>query len=493
MMKKTLTSLKLAVMLLAVNIIVSVVSFTTYTNNQQVYAQSIDDANTNNDDDDNNNSLSFTEPINLTNNTRDSVYSQIASYGNNVYMVWQENNSDPSDHNSNVNNNIQYNNDNYRNYDIYIKKSTDGGSTFSKEINLSKNPGFSEHPQIAISGNNVYIAWIDDTSSSSTIKNQEILFRKSIDGGNTFDKIINLSNSSNADSYNLEITAAGNNVYAVWQETTLPNAYAYDTSSSGGAVNADNNSDRSSISSKENSSILFRASTDDGNTFNNIKSLSNSAFKSYPKIAAFENSAYVVWNVGRIGDSNSEDNNAANNINNGIFFTKSFDSGNSFSDTIKLNSNRNSIGESQIAAYGNNVYVVWGGNPDEKVVGNIFFVKSTDNGNRFAKAVSLGEENSLNVEIIAGGNNNVYIAWQALLSADNLCPSCLLKPDDNEEILFKMSSDNGDTFTNINENISKNEGISECTSIAVSENNNVYVAWEDYTYGNHEILFSKSI
>src|SRR5829696_429806 len=376
MMKKTVTSLKLAVMLLAVNIIVSVVSFTSYTNNQQVYAQSIDDdANTN---DDNGNSISFIEPINLTNNTRDSVYAQIASYGENVYMVWQENNPDPFGHNNNVNNNTNYNDD-YENYDIYIKKSIDGGLTFSKEINLSKNPGFSEHPQIAISGNNVYIAWIDNTSSSSTTKNQEIYFIKSIDSGNTFDKIINLSNSSNADSYNLEITAAGNNVYVVWQETTLPNAYAYDTSSSGSGVNADNNSDRSSISSKENSSILFRASIDDGNTFKKIKSLSNSAFKSYPKIAAFENSAYVVWNVGIIGDSNSEDNNA-NNINDGIFFTKSFDSGNSFSDTIKLNSNRNSIGESQIAAYGNNVYVVWGGNPDERVVGDIFFVKSTDNG-----------------------------------------------------------------------------------------------------------------
>jgi hypothetical protein len=493
-MKKTVTSLKLAVMLLAVNIVISVVSFTTCTNYQQVYAQSIDDANSN--DDDNNNSVSFAKPINLTNNTRDSVYAQIASHGDNVYMVWQENNPDPLDRNNNVNNNIQYNNGNYRNYDIYIKKSTDGGLTFSKEINLSNNPGFSEHPQITVSGNNVYVAWIDNTSSSSTTttKNQEIYFRKSIDGGNTFDNIINLSNSSNADSYNLEITAAGNNVYAVWQDTTLPTADV-DTSSSssgGGDINADNNSDRSSISTDENSSILFRASTDDGNTFKKIKSLSNSAFKSYPKIAAFENSAYVVWNVGIISDSNSEDNNA-NNINNGIFFTKSFDSGNSFSDTIKLNSNRNSIGESQIAAYGNNVYVVWGGNPDDKVVGDIFFVKSTDNGNRFAKAVSLGEPNSLNVEIIADGNNNVYIAWQALLSADNVCPSCLLKPEDNEEILFKMSSDNGATFTNIYENISKNKGISECTSIAISENNNVYVAWEDYTYGNHEILFSKSV
>ena len=479
-MKKTVTSLKLAVMLLGVNILVSLVSFTTCTNYQQVYAQSIDDANTNDDDDDdndNNNSVSFTKPINLSNNERDSVYAQIASYGKNVYMVWQENNPDPFGYNNNANNNIQYNY-NYRNYDIYMKKSTDGGSTFSKEINLSKNPGFSEHPQIAVSENNIYVAWIDE--STTTIKNQEILFRKSIDGGNTFDNIINLSNSSNADSYNLEITAAGNNVYAVWQETILPNAYDYDTSSSGG-VNADNNSDRGSISSsKENSSILFRASIDDGNTFKKIKSLSNSAFKSYPKIAAFENSAYVVWNVGIVDDSNREDNNA-NNINDGIFFTKSFDRGNSFSDTIKLNSDQNSIGESQIAAYGKNVYVVWGGNPDEKIVGDIFFVKSSDNGNRFANAVSLGEQNSLNVEIISGENNNVYIAWQALLS------------DGNEEILFKKSSDNGASFTNINENISKNEGISECTSMAVSQNNNIYVAWEDYTYGNHEILFAKSI
>ena len=478
-MKKTVTSLKLAVMLLGVNILISLVSFTC-TNYQQVYAQSIDDANTNDDDDDNNNSVSFTKPINLSNNERDSVYAQIASYGKNVYMVWQENNPDPFGYNNNANNNIQYNY-NYRNYDIYMKKSTDGGSTFSKEINLSKNPGFSEHPQIAISENNIYVAWIDEsTTTTTTTKNQEILFRKSIDGGNTFDNIINLSNSSNADSYNLEITAAGNNVYAVWQETILPNAYDYDTSSSGG-VNADNNSDRGSISSsKENSSILFRASIDDGNTFNKIKSLSNSAFKSYPKIAAFENSAYVAWNVGIVDDSNREDNNA-NNINDGIFFTKSFDRGNSFSDTIKLNSDQNSIGESQIAAYGNNVYVVWGGNPDEKIVGDIFFVKSSDNGNRFANAVSLGEQNSLNVEIISGENNNVYIAWQALLS------------DGNEEILFKKSSDNGASFTNINENISKNEGISECTSMALSQNNNIYVAWEDYTYGNHEILFAKSI
>ena len=475
MMIKTVSSLKLAVTLLAVNILVGVISFNTYTNYQQIYAQKVDDTNTNSDAD--HNSISFSKSINLTNNTRDSVYGQVASYKNNVYVVWQENNPDSFDDNKA---NGAYNN--YRNYDIYIKKSIDGGLTFSKEMNLSNNPGFSEHPQIAISGNNVYVAWIDDntlSSSSTTIaKNKEILFRKSIDGGNTFDKIINLSNSSNLDSYNQEIAAAENNVYVIWQDTAGPTA-DYDTGSN---VNADNNSDRSSISDKQNSSIVFRASTDGGNTFEKVKKLSNSAFESYPKITAFEKSVYIVWNVGIIGDVRHDDNSSSNNIYNGIFFTKSLDNGNSFSHTIKLNSDLNSIGESQIAAYRNNVYVVWGGNPDEKVVGNMFFVKSSDNGDSFHQPLSLiDEKNSLNVEVIAGKNNMVYVAWQALL------------PDDNEEILLKKSSDNGATFTNINENISKNEGISECTSIAVSENNKVYVIWEDDTSGNHEILFAKNI
>jgi hypothetical protein len=483
-MTKAVASLKLTVVLLTVNLVASVVSFNIYTNYQQVYAQSIDSTGNIKD-----NSIAFTKPINLTNNTRDSVYAQVASYGNNVYVVWQENNPDSFGENSKYSDNI---NDNNRNYDIYIKKSVDGGLTFSKEINLSNNPGFSEHPQIAISGNNVYVVWIDDTLSPSTstgtttttttvtTKNKEILFRKSIDGGNTFDKVINLSNSNNADSYNQEIAAAEKNVYVVWQDTVIPTA-DYDSS---GDINADNNSDRSSISSQKNSSILFRASTDDGNSFKKIKSLSKTAFKSYPKIAAFENSTYVVWNVGIVGDTNNN-----NNISNGIFFMKSLDSGNSFSDTIKLNSNWDSIGESQISAYRNDVYVVWGGNPDEKTVGNVFFVKSADNGNKFSKAMSLtgDEKNSLNVEVIADGNNNVYVAWQALLSDDNLLS------EDNEEILIKKSSDNGATFTNTNENISRNEGISECTSIAVSDNNKVYLVWEDYTTGNHEILFAKNI
>ena len=78
---------------------------------------------------------------NISDNIRDSVYPQTESSQNKVYVVWQDN----------------LFGDNRINYDILLKSSNDGGQTFGDVINLSNNSGFSEHPQVAINGNNVYI------------------------------------------------------------------------------------------------------------------------------------------------------------------------------------------------------------------------------------------------------------------------------------------------------------------------------------------------
>jgi uncharacterized protein involved in tolerance to divalent cations len=456
--------LKLGLLLFLVNNIVLVVI--SNTTNQGGYAQNSDSSASD--------SLRFSKPVNLTNNLRDSVYAQVASQGDNVYMVWQENPPFPI---SETTNSV--------NYDIFMKKSIDGGLTFGKEINLSNNPGFSEHPQIAASGKNVYIVWIDNSpsiGSSEATENKKILFRKSIDGGNTFRKTVILSDIPNADSFNQEIAAAGNNVYIVWQVAPLPTADQDSVDdSSGQDINADNNGDRSSISDDKLSSISFIASVDNGETFKEVNSLSNEAFKSYPKIAAYANDVYIVWNIGIIGDTNDSNNANNNNSNNGIFFTKSFDNGNSFGNLTRLNADWNSIGESQVAAYGNNVYVVWGGDPDHKVPGNLFYTTSPDNGTSFSLPRSLTEKNTLNVEV-AADTNSVYIAWQGVL------------PNDNEEILVKKSTDSGATFSEANENVSKNDGISECTSITISEDTKkVYLAWEDTPAGNHEILFARGL
>jgi hypothetical protein len=66
---------------------------------------------------------------------------------------------------------------------------------------------------IATSGDNVYIAWWNNKTG-----NDEVMFKASTDGGKTFSDKMNLSNSTNAESQDVQIAASGNNVYISWWE-----------------------------------------------------------------------------------------------------------------------------------------------------------------------------------------------------------------------------------------------------------------------------------
>ncbi len=96
---------------------------------------------------------------------------------------------------------------------------------------------------VAISGNNVYTAW---NNASTTLHGDAIFFTKSTDGGKTFSKAMVLSppNTNSRVSVirnNVNINAAGNNVAVTWWTNET------------GALNP-----------------VIRTSTDDGNTFGNL-------------------------------------------------------------------------------------------------------------------------------------------------------------------------------------------------------------------------------
>ena len=376
----------------------------------------------------------FSNVTNITNNTKDSVYAQIAANDNDVYVVWQESVTGNS-----------YGN----NYDIYFKKSADNGTTFSKPINLSNNTGFSEHPQIAVSKNGIFIIWADNTDSNNT----EIMFTKSVDNGTAFSKPINLSNNLQ-NSNNQEISAFNENVYIVWQNTDQNN------------------------NNNKNSSIMFKGSIDSGNTFNDTIELATDTNDAYPKVNSFEDYVYIVWN----SENNkiSQDNN-----NNGLFFIKSSDKGNNFENSIRIA--HYNFGESQIAVNGNEVFIVWGG-LYEKNINDIYFVKSDDNGTSFTDPYTIQEKvtkpeskvhsnkinHPTNVEIT--NNDPAYIVWQDKNSKEN-----------QDISITNIKNDFQSTGIL---NLSNNTGISECPQIAVSKNY-IYVVWEDITPGNHEIFFTK--
>jgi hypothetical protein len=68
----------------------------------------------------------------------------------------------------------------------------------------------------AVSGNNIYIAWWTNKTANN---NEEVMFRASTDGGATFGDKINLSNTTDADSWRVEIAGEGDNVVVSWWET----------------------------------------------------------------------------------------------------------------------------------------------------------------------------------------------------------------------------------------------------------------------------------
>jgi hypothetical protein len=66
---------------------------------------------------------------------------------------------------------------------------------------------------MATSGSNVYVVW-----PSNATGHLEILFRASSDNGQTFADKVNLSNTPNVDSIDPEIATSGNHVYISWWE-----------------------------------------------------------------------------------------------------------------------------------------------------------------------------------------------------------------------------------------------------------------------------------
>ena len=188
----------------------------------------------------NDNGKSFADEVNLSNTLKsNSFHSNVAIFGNDVYVSWLNNNTG--------------------NLETNTRTSTDGGRTFgptlvingtgslpqkSRIIQIPQADVFAdseEDTRIATSGDRVYVVSWDKKSG-----NWEILFAKSIDGGKTFEKTVNISNSPDTRSDHAMILVNENNVYLTWWETTRNGTQE----------------------------LVFRSSKDNGSTFEPVLKLS---------------------------------------------------------------------------------------------------------------------------------------------------------------------------------------------------------------------------
>ncbi|HQR34673.1 MAG TPA: sialidase family protein [Blastocatellia bacterium] len=94
--------------------------------------------------------------------------------------------------------------------EIYTSHSTDAGLSWAVANRLSELLNDSWVPTIAISGQQIYAAWVDIQDG-----NEEEYFRHSTDGGETWEPIIRLTNNR-ANSWAPSIVASGKTVHLVW-------------------------------------------------------------------------------------------------------------------------------------------------------------------------------------------------------------------------------------------------------------------------------------
>jgi hypothetical protein len=452
----------------------------------------------------NNTSGSNGDMSNLSNNNGHSELPQVTASGNNLYVVWLDDTPGSRDvflRRSNdggntfdtkiINlskNNLQggggafnlkitalannlyvvWENTPENNGQIFFSKSTDGGDTFSRPINLGNNTGFFGLPEIAVSKSNyVYVVWHN--------AGDRISFRRSTDGGNTFDKEINLSNNIPLSFQpQIAISDNDNNIYVVW---TKIHSYKIQ-----------NNQQQPS-----RYDIIFRKSIDRGQTFDSKGiSLANnsSGFSDGLLLATSGTNVYALWVNGTIVSGEST-------FITDMVFAKSHDNGNKFELVNNVNNYTGWSFGPQMAVLGSNVYVVWNENPHEKK-GEIMFRRSNNNGTTFENRItdlSNGTEgDSFDQKIVAvqskNNVNDIYVVWNEYGT------------NGNEEIRLGRSTDGGNTFdnstnlTSTNNNDGNNQ-LAQHPQIALSKidnnNTNVYVAWDANTTANNEEIFLRKI
>jgi hypothetical protein len=429
--------------------------------------------------------LAVLNRLNLSNDIEFSLDEQIASSGNNVYVVWRDNNA------SSIN------------AGILLKRSNNSGVSFEPAITLSRTSGFSFEPRISTSGNNVYVVWTDNTEGTN-----DVYFVRSTNNGLSFEPIINLSKDMPGLAGFPHLASSGNHVYVVWRDTTPGNADIFFARSTNNgmtfenSINLSNNPGISGLpqiaaadnavyvvwqdTSPGDDEILFRASIDNGVSFGNTANLSNYPGYSFePRIAADGDGVYMTW-TGRTPEGTF------------TFFRASSDNGRTFGPKLDLTQLRAGgqggspiavtlLGPSAtpvIAASENNVHVAW---RDNRLANEeIFYSRSENGGLNFTTPVNLSNTPGYSSEPkIRVSDDYVFIAW-----SDHTYGG-------NPEILLKGSMNNGTTFSE-ELNLSNNTGQSVFPELATTgfgamtiSGNDLYVIWHDDTPGNTDIFYSE--
>lgn len=280
----------------------------------------------------------------LTNFTLNSMNPSIAVSGQSVHVVWMD----------------------FRdgNREIYYKLSTDGGVTWGSDVRLTNNASLSQAPNVSVSGQSIHVVWDEYRDG-----NYEIYYKRSTDGGLSWGadtRLTNYSAASNAPT----ISVSGANIHVVWvdERDGNPEIYYKRSSDAGVSWSTDtrltNNIYYSSSScitvssavvhvvwedkrDGGNAELYYKRSTDGGlNWGTDSRLTNNSANSEAPSVVASGAVIHIVWQDER--DGNLE-----------VYYKRSTDEGVSWSADARLTNNIHVSAQPSVASSGTIVHVIW--------------------------------------------------------------------------------------------------------------------------------------
>ncbi len=259
---------------------------------------------------------------------------------------------------------------------IMLTHSSDYGNTFGKAIQVTDDVGF-DISRISNSYNNVYLAWDTDTEN-----HHGIFLKKSSDYGNTFGPTIMLSNPDKLCNSLRGLESTGSNVYVFFS--------CYNIASQEG-------------------SIVFRASHDNATTFGKPIIL-------FQGMGVFSNGPFWASIQGKNVYTITEENFPVSTPDS-VLFRRSTDGGNTFSDIVNLSNNKNSHVNPQVFSNQNHVYVTWLDYYDN-YFNDLTFRKSDDFGATFGNLTKLNtnkpDTDMFNNPFLEIVGNKIYVSWEEI-------------------------------------------------------------------------------
>ncbi len=321
------------------------------------------------------------------------------------------------------------------NAEIFYKKSTDGGATWSASRRLTWNSGDSTKPRLAIDpAGNPHVVWEDSTPGKS-----QIYYRKSTDGGTTWSASRRLTWNAGYSSIPSVVADSSGNLHVVWHDDTPGNAEIY-----------------------------YRKSTDGGATWSMARRLTWNSGDSYtPSLAADSlGKLHLVW--GDWTPGNME-----------LYYKGSPDGGATWSAGKRLTWNPGNSSYPKIKLESTSLlHIAWSDEtPGDR---ETYYKKSTDGGATWstAKRLTWNAGDTWTLELGVDPSKNLHVVW-------------IDTTPGNREIFYRKSTDGGATWSTI-ERLTWTPSENYEMAMAVDPSGKVHVVWEDGTLSDLEIYYKKS-